>query len=69
MWKYKIGTVVQEKDGSHIGAYSGLDARAMFGHVVGFKNNGHETILEIKWDDGSTRLTHPFNVLAEEDVR
>lgn len=67
MWKYKIGTVVREKDGLHRGFYTGLDARPMFGHVVGFANNGFETILRVRWDDESERSIHPSNVLTEED--
>lgn len=69
MWKYKIGTVVREKDGSHGGLYSGLDARPMFGHIVGFSNNVYETILKVQWDDESIRAIHPSNVYFEGDVR
>ena len=68
MWKWKIGTVVREKDGSHGGFYTGLDARPMFGHVVGFANNGFETILRVQWDDESIRDIHPHNVLTEGDT-
>lgn len=67
MWKWKIGTVVREKDGSHGGFYTGLDARPMFGHVIGFDNNPYETIIRVRWDDGSERSIHPHNVLTEED--
>ncbi len=48
MWKYKIGTVVREKDGSHGGMYSGLEARPMFGHVIAFDSNGYEAILRVR---------------------
>ena len=68
MWKYKIGTVVQEKDGSHNGMYTGDDARPMFGHVIGFDSNGFEAILRVRWDDESERSIHPSNVITEEDV-
>lgn len=67
MWKWKIGTVVREKDGSHGGFYTGLDARPMFGHVIGFDSNGFEAILLVRWDDGSERGIHPDNVFTEED--
>ena len=67
MWKYKIGTVVREKDGSHSGMYSGREARPMFGHVIGFSSNGLESILRVRWDDESERSIHPSNVLTEED--
>lgn len=67
MWKWKIGTVVREKDGSHGGFYTGLDARPMFGHVIGFDSNGFEAILLVRWDDGSERSIHPDNVFTEED--
>jgi len=68
MWKYKIGTVVQEKNGSCKGLHKGLDARPMFGHIIGFANNGFETILRVEWDDVSVRYIHPSNVVFEEDV-
>lgn len=68
MWKYKIGTVVREKDGSHSGMYSGLEARPMFGHIVGFANNGYEAILKVQWDDESIRHIHPSNVFFENDI-
>jgi hypothetical protein len=68
MWKYKIGTVVQEKDGSWNRALSGEQARPMFGHIVGFANNGYETILKVQWDDESIRQIHPSNVVFEEDT-
>ena len=67
MWKWKIGTVAREKDGSHGGFYTGLDARPMFGHVIGFDSNGFEAILLVRWDDGSERGIHPDNVFTEED--
>lgn len=67
MWKYKIGTVVREKDGSHNGLYTGDDARPMYGHVIGFDTNGFESILMIRWEDGSERARHPNNVLTEEE--
>lgn len=67
MWKWKIGTVVREKDGSH-SMYSGLGARPMFGHVIGFDSNGYEAILRVRWDDWSIRSIHPDNVLKEGDA-
>ena len=68
MWKYKIGTVVREKDGSHGGMYSGRAARPMFGHVIGFSSNVlTEAILRVRWDDESERSIHPSNVLTEGD--
>ncbi len=70
MWKYKIGTVVREKDGSCNGLYTGDDARPMYGHVVGFDTNGFEAILLIRFEDGSERSRHPSNVITEdEDVK
>ena len=68
MWKYKIGTVVREKDGTHRGMYSGLEARPMFGHVIGFSSNGYEAILRVRWDDESERSIHPSNVLTGGDA-
>ena len=67
MWKYKIGTVVREKDGSHGGMYSRRAARPMFGHVIAFDSNGYEAILRVRWDDESERSIHPNNVLTEGD--
>jgi hypothetical protein len=70
MWKYKIGTVVREKDGSCNGMYTGADTRPMFGHVIGFDSNGFESILRVRWDDESERSIHPSNVFTEdEDVK
>ena len=69
MWKYKIGTVVREKDGSCNGLYTGDDARPMYGHVVGFDTNGFEAILLIRFEDGSERSRHPSNVFTEEDIK
>lgn len=67
MWKYKIGTVVRQKDHSSLGW--GDIRRPMFGHVIGFANNGFgETILEIRWEDETTAITHPANVLTEGDT-
>ena len=68
MWKYKIGTVVREKYGSHGGMYSGLEARPMFGHVIWFDSNEYEAILRVRWEDGSERSIHPNNVLTEDDT-
>ena len=62
MWHWKIGTVVREIDGSRGGLITGPDARNMYGHVIGFSNNGIETILKVQWDDGSVRDIHPSNV-------
>jgi hypothetical protein len=58
MWKYKIGTVVREKD-----------ARPMFGHIVGFSNNGFQTILKVQWDDESVREIHATNIFVEGEVQ
>ena len=58
MWHWKIGTVVREVSGS----CSGLTTRNMYGHVIGFSNNGIETILKVQWDDGIVRGIHPSNV-------
>ena len=69
MWKYKIGTVVREKDGSWGGLHTGEDARPMFGHIVGFANNSFETILRVQWDDESIRDIHPSNVFFEGEVQ
>lgn len=67
MWKYRIGTVVREKDGSYNGIFTGDSARPMYGHVIGFDTNGFEAILLIRWEDGGERARHPSNVLTEEE--
>lgn len=70
MFDYAIGTVVREKDGSRGGIYSGNAVRDMFGHVVGFTINAFfETILVVKWDDGSEQQIHPNNVLTKEQMK
>jgi hypothetical protein len=69
MWKYKIGTVVREKDGSCGGLHTGEDARPMFGHIVGFSNNGFQTILKVQWDDESVREIHATNIFVEGEVQ
>jgi hypothetical protein len=66
MWKYKIGTVVREKEGLWRSRYpSDAEFRPMFGHIVGFANNGHETTLKVQWDDAIVSNIHPSNVLFE----
>jgi hypothetical protein len=81
MWKYKIGTVVREKerDALGLGLYSEKDSKPMFGHVVGFDrveydhseivyDHCYETILRVRWEDGSEKPIHPTNVLVEGDL-
>lgn len=69
MWKWKIGTVVREIDGSRGGLIQGPDARDFYGHVIGFSNNGFEPILKIQWEDGRISEIHPSNVVHEEDMK
>jgi len=59
MWKYGIGKVVLQKET--------LADRPMFGHVIGFDRNHYETILIVRWEDGSETTIHPANVITEED--
>lgn len=68
MWKYKIGTVVRE---SNMLGTLDYDRKALmkFGHVIGFAQNTFETILWVRWEDGSEQEIHPTNVLTEEDVK
>ena len=74
MWKYKIGTVVREKerDMLGLGLYSEKDSKPMFGHVIGFYRVEYqdffETILIVRWEDGSEKSIHPTNVLIEGDT-
>lgn len=66
MWKYKIGTVVKEKQ-SHTMDDETVDPYQMHGHVIGFSSNKFETILKVQWEDGSTRSIHHTNVIGEGD--
>jgi hypothetical protein len=74
MWKYKIGTVVREKERHTLGLnrYSKKVSKPMFGHVIGFDRVEYqdffETILVVKWEDGSEKSIHPTNVLIEGDA-
>lgn len=51
MWKYKIGTVVQSKQGE-------------WGHIVGFaKNATEDTIIAVRFSaDEDVRNIHPSNL-------
>lgn len=54
MFKFKIGTVVRHK------------SKILWGHVTGFALNPvNETVITVRWADGSENMTHPANVDVE----
>jgi hypothetical protein len=73
MWKYKIGTVVRQKTPNENYIHRKKTRMMMFGHVIGFSqveyDQYYETILVVKWEDGSEQRIHPNNVFTEEDTK
>jgi hypothetical protein len=65
MWSYEVGKVVKSKG---LGIF-GIESRIMYDHVVGFSEveyeTGFETILLVRWQDGTTRPIHPNNVITK----
>lgn len=57
--KYYAGCPVKKTIG---GGYGKPDYE-LWGHVIGFVQNSHnDTILEVKWSDGSVYNIHPMNL-------
>lgn len=56
MYKFRLGVVVRHKN------------KNLWGHVTGFALNPvNETVITVRWADGTENMTHPANVEIENN--